>query len=257
MSERTTAPKQGAKNMRDADLRVKQRRVAREMVQDLGGVADPFEAERWASWLHGQMWEQRYKVPETRYLDWALVLGVTVAEDIAAIGDGAAKAALSALSWADRGPFGALCDKLMSELPHVRTPDWATRIGQVQVVRAAADRRPGEGEVILFDVRRDDDRQAHSLCVYIDETLGGIAKHLRLLHPFDEVTAGEAAADDPTMSFIPVDLGWACRSVAKAVAATDAAAGATVSDGYADNRAMALARIAPYADLGMTATTAA
>lgn len=234
--------------MRAKGLRAKQRRVAREMVEDVGRVADAFEAERWASWVHGKMWEQRFKAPPTRHLDWALVLGAQVADDIATIGTPAAKGCLYALSWADQGPFGALCEKLISDLAAIETPEWAERIGDTRLTRAAADSRPGDGKVIVFDVQRRGDTP-HTLCAYIDDTRGGIAKHLQLLHPFHELPmAGTRGArpDDAGMWFVPTDVRRACHAVREAIELTDNTEDPPLGEVYAENRAIALARIAPY-----------
>jgi hypothetical protein len=171
-----------------------------------------------------------------------------VAEDIADIGTPEAKACLFALSWADQGPFGALCEKLITDLGQIETPLWATRIGTTRLARAAADQRPGDGKVIVFDVQRRFS-DPHSLCVYIDEIRGGIAKYLRLLHPFHELPmAGTPGADpsDDGMWFVPVDLRWACREVQTAVELTDETQDPPVDEWYAENRALTLARIAPY-----------
>jgi hypothetical protein len=248
MSNQTQARKQRGQNMRAKGLRAKQRRVAQEMVEDVGRVADAFEAERWASWVHGKMWEQRFKAPPTRHLDWALVLGAQVADDIAALGTRAAKGCLHALSWADQGPFGALCEKLVSDLAGVETPDWARRIGDTRLTRAAADCRPDEGKVIVFDVQRRGD-PPHSLCAYIDDTRDGLAKHLQLLHPFHELPmAGtrEARPDDEGMWFVPTGVRQACGAVRAAIERTDDTEDPPLGELYAENRAMALARIAPY-----------
>jgi hypothetical protein len=246
MSKHKTAQKRLGKNMRTRSLRAKQRAVALEMVRDLGEVADPFEAERWASWLHGKMWEQRYKAPPTRHLDWALVLGAQIADDIAQLGDPAAKAALHALAWADQGPFGALCEKLISDLADVETPAWALEIGRVELVRAAIDERPDEGGVVIFDVRRHDKR--HTLSVLISGASGGIAKHLALMDDFERlpVAGGTASRDGSEFWFVPLDVTRACARARQALVRTDAAEDADVDENYYAHRAMALARISPY-----------
>jgi hypothetical protein len=247
MSNSKQARKQAGQNMRMRRLREKQREIAAEMVRDVGRVADPFEAERWASWVHGKIWEQRYKAPPTRHLDWALVLGARIAEDLAEIGTADAKACLYALSWADQGAFGALCEKLISDLGHVEMPAWAHRISEVELVRAAADQRPGDATVLLFDVRREGN-DPHTLCVYVDERHDGIAKHLHLMLPFEEMPVAGCAASrqDSPMWFVPVGLGWACRQARQAVQRTDEDDDPPIGEIYAENRAMTLARVAPY-----------
>lgn len=249
MSTTKQARKRSGQMMRARSLREKQRAIALEMVRDVGRVADPFEAERWASWVHGKIWEQRYKAPPTRHLDWALVLGAQIAEDVAELGDGDAKACLHALSWADQGPFGALCEKLISDLGEIELPAWAERIGDVELSRAAFDRREGDATIVLFDVRRDGS-DPHTLAVYVDERHGGIARHLHLMLPFEEMPVaggGNARADSPFW-FVPADVGWACREAQRAVGLTDAAEDPPLGEIYAENRAMTLARVAPYVD---------
>lgn len=233
--------------MRTRSLRAKQQAVAQEMVRDLGEVADPFEAERWASWVHGKMWEQRYKAPPTRHLDWALVLGAQIADDIAQLGDSSAKAALQALAWADQGPFGALCEKLITDLADVEMPRWGLEVGRVELARAAIDERPDEGAVVIFDVRRRGKRP-HTLGVMISGASGGIAKHLSLMDNFDllPVAGGPKIRDGSPFWFVPIDVARACRRVHAALLATDAAVDPDVDENYYANRAMAMARIAPH-----------
>jgi hypothetical protein len=222
--------------------------MARETCRELGRVADAFEAERWGSWFHGRMWDQREKVPASRHLDWAFVLGAPLADEIAAVGDGAAKAALMTLAWLDGGPLGALCRDLEANLDDVETPAWADGIGTAELTRAATSRSPGDGEVLVFDVQRPGD-EPHTLVVYIDELNGGIAKHLRLLRGFDEVAGllqPSPSRLGSSMSFEFVDLTWACDQAQTAIELTDGEEDPPLAEFYADHRAIALARLAPY-----------
>jgi hypothetical protein len=214
----------------------KQKAQTRRLCRAFADEMDPLDGERFLSAMHGAMWTRRRMVEKIR-ADWAMALGAPVAREIARVGGPGAKAVLTTFAWLDGGQFGALCEELADAMAGVEAPSWTTRIGAGELVRASSDRKPGDGEIISIEVRRQEGYD-YSLAVYINELTGGTAKHLHVLQSLDNVNNSELALS-------PIKLAHACRRVADAIELTDRARKPALAEGYADTRAFVLARLRP------------
>lgn len=206
----------------------------------------PLDLERWVSSLLGQLWLRRHRVPEDYCGDPLLYGGELMVGAFAKLGGTEGRTALTAVARIDHGPLGRLAGELAAPLRDVAIPDWVAQVGDAKIVRAFADSVPGSGEALLFDTDRTGDA-AHMLAAFIRDQLGGIATVLRLtrrVDPFGPAVTGAGSASGKGLRLRPVDPVLACRRVLVAIERTDDAPAALIDDeDYADDRAIAVARV--------------
>ena len=120
-------------------------------------------------------------------------------------------------------------------MPGTPGEDWVEQVGTARIVRALSSASARAGEALLLEAEPVAGT-AHMLAVFIDDQLGGIAKHLALTRRIDpNVEARE-------MRFREVDAVLACGRVRKAIDRTDREPYAQVGAGFAYYRALAIAR---------------
>jgi hypothetical protein len=211
--------------------------MMREILRDVGGMRTALELELWASWLLGQGWKQRIRLPLFQEADWMLALGTPMIGMIAGIGGARARKALSALSMLDRGAFGSYAGAVALTLPGARTPAWMADITGARFTCARAATMLGEGEAVLLDLHRGTKHEL-SVAVFIDHQFGGIAKWIQLLEPVPEDNDEEFWTE-----LDPVELAPVAQRVRAAIEASDRDPRAPVDSGFADLRAFLLARV--------------
>lgn len=218
------------------------------MCRSLERPVDPLEAEQLASRQHGRMWELRHQATTRRQPNWSFGLGAPFARQVARFGGAGAKALLITYGYLAPPRLGRLCLDLARDLD-VPAPDWTAEIGSAELTRAAVDRRPGDGEIVLLEFRRGR-RQPFTLAVFVSATKGGIAKRYALMMPFEGI-AEHGDPDGPftanEMCFSPLDAGEACDRIRLAIERADEVDASRLDIPSAKAlRALTLARIRPY-----------
>jgi hypothetical protein len=245
-SPQGTPPRYAAPPDRD------QAAFARKLVRDVAQVEDPLTLERWASSLLGRMWERTRRDRLRSKQDPGFALGIAMIEAIGLAGGRGAKMALHAIAQLDDGSVGWHAEE-WSEHIKAELPEWITEIGQAKLVRAASVCRPCDGEMIFIEALQPA-IGLHTLAVFVDDTRGGMAKHLGLIQPLDSL--------DPTMlefvddhgraaKLAPVELVFACGRIRDAITQTDRTLEMTMPEEYADLRALALTRVWRQSDLAL------
>jgi hypothetical protein len=103
---------------------------------------------------------------------------------------------------------------------------------------------PLDGEVIFLEAEQPA-FGPHTVAVYIDYRLGGIAKHLGLILPLEQIDTevlADPALDGRRREAVPIEPVFACRRIRAALELTEARPHLPVGDTFADVRAIALAR---------------
>ena len=109
------------------------------------------------------------------------------------------------------------------ETSGVRAPRWLAEVGRAEVVAAwRMSHVLGDGDNIVLGARYSAGSE-HSLVVYVDHNLGGLAKDVFPAGPADEVLTmfADAAGHDPDVSIDPMELADAAAWVRGALAVTD------------------------------------
>lgn len=109
------------------------------------------------------------------------------------------------------------------ETSGVRAPRWLAEVGRAEVVGAwRMSHVLGDGDNVVLGARYPAGSE-HSLVVYVDHNLGGLAKDVFPAGPADEVLTmfADAAGHDPDMSITPMELADAAAWVRGALAVTD------------------------------------
>jgi hypothetical protein len=171
-----------------------------------------------------------------------LIVGRPIIESIAEVGGAGSKVALLALGRIDRGALGQAACRLADGLTE-STPRWLADVGTAPVVGAFSAYSPGDGEVIMLDV--DCLACAHMVVVFVDARLGGLAKHIRVLRRIDPLSVDES--DGAGFRFRASDRDLACGRVRNAIELSESAPGAPIDASFSQNRALAIARLAPRA----------
>jgi hypothetical protein len=218
-------------------------RVARELCREAAEQSGALELERWASQLLGQIWVRRRQAPDHCSGDPMLAVGTPVLESFVDVAGAPARVALAALGRLDRGGLGRVASGLAGTID-AQIPPWITEVGAASIVRAFADRSPGDGEAFLLE-SEPVQGTAHMLAVFVDSRLGGIAKHLGLTRVLDQPDFEREAwiARGRTSGFRPVDPDLACLRVREAIEFTDAAPDSAVGESFAAHRALTIARV--------------
>ncbi len=98
-------------------------------------------------------------------------------------------------------------------------PGWLMAVGNAQVTGAwTVGHETGDGFDVVLTARHPGAAGDHVLAVYVDRTLGGLAKDL-LVHA-DAERFLDLAAEDPAMVVSEVDLGVAAATIDEAIDAT-------------------------------------
>ena len=218
-------------------------RVARDLCMEAAAQGGAFELERWTSILLGRIWDRRGLALGHRSGDPMLAVGKPILESIVDVGGAPARTALAAVGRLDRGGLGRTASRLAQTID-ASIPSWIAEVGAASVVRAFTNHSPGDGEGFFLE-SEPVHGTAHMLAVFVDSRLGGIAKHLgvtRILGESDFAGEVGTAGGDP-LRFTPVDPHLACMRVREAIELTDAAPGAVIGEGFADHRALAIARV--------------
>lgn len=240
MSKRRSRRTRGTTGREHA--RAHNRRLFRGLCEHLGELDNPLDVEQHASILLGQLWQARGKLPPEARQHHAEALGMPVIKDIAHVGGRGARIMLKAISRIEQGDLGVEASQLASNIRVRPDPEWLTSLGCSEVISARAVATPGEAEGIVLEARAPGIRP-HAVAVMIDDRLGGIAKFISLISAdanlggFDPSGLGSDGFD-----LRPVDAVDACRRVRAAIELTDADLHAPVDDGFAELRALALAR---------------
>ena len=128
----------------------------------------------------------------------------------------------------------------------VRPPGWADAIVEPEILGVAAMREGiyDDGITILIEARHDGD-EPHTVGVYIDHNLGGLAKDILMAESIASVAAIVAAeADRHEIRVEPMDPGEACERIHDAIEYTDTCFDAPVGEDFQALRALALLRAA-------------
>ena len=209
------------------------------MLREVGRRTSTLHLETWGSWLFGELWSNRAKVPPDFPVGWELALGRPIADRFAAIGGPHARTALETLARLDRGEFGAYAFELACGLREHELPEQFHEVCRAPVVKAFASSDEGDGEVIFLETR-----ERHTVAAFIDEGLGGIAKRLHLVHNLDTWEHGPArpGRPGPPPDLRSVAVGPACRRLREAMLLTDLYLAPPVPAEYARMRALAFSR---------------
>ncbi len=197
---------------------------------------DVYETECFVASLLGQMWERRARAPKLEGVEPDVVLYDRLVQDLAEHSGSGARLVVRGVGRLLGGGMGIRCDALLDG-DAVAPPQWAAEIGRSRVIAASVQRSPGAGEAILLEVRGAG-MVDHAVAVFIDERLGGIAKHLGLVQP-----EAQRPADLARLSTRSTDPRAACARVREAIVRTDAQPGAPVGERFAELRAIAVARV--------------
>jgi hypothetical protein len=218
--------------------------AARTLCRQAAALDTPLALERWASSLLGRLWERRDYVAQNRGIDPLFLLGRPILRSFAAVGANNGKIALTAVSRIDRGPLGRFAGELAASLGDAAMPDWIEQVGSSTIVGASAERSPGDGEALLLEPEVVGDG-AHMLAVFIADRRGGAASVLALTRKLGPAEAASwAGAGAPRgLRLRPVDAALACQRAREAIERTDDVLGAWIDENFADNRALAIARI--------------
>jgi hypothetical protein len=177
-------------------------------------------------------------VPADAPEDPMLVVGTRLLASLAETGGRACRTALSAISRLDDGPLGLRAGRLASSLPAESGSDWSEEVGVARILRAHSCTSPGDGEALFLEAEPVGGRP-HMLAAFIDDRLGGIAKHLQLIKKVDPSVEGPASLGSKVTE---VDTVLACERVRKAIALVDLDPHPPVGHRFASHRALALAR---------------
>ena len=109
------------------------------------------------------------------------------------------------------GPLASRALELAAtlETSGVRAPRWLAEVGRAEVFAAwRMSHVLGDGDNIVLGARYSAGSE-HSLVVYVDHNLGGLAKDVFPAGPADEVLTmfADAAGHDPDVSIDPMELG--------------------------------------------------
>jgi hypothetical protein len=224
----------------------------REMARNVARFEDPLTLERWASSLLGRMWERTRRDRLQSKQDPGFALGIAMIEVIGLAGGRGAKMALHAIAQLDDGSVGWHAEE-WGEHIKAELPEWITNVAEAKLIRAASVCRPCDGEVIFIEV----DQAAvgpHTLAVYVDDRLGGMAKHLALIQPLDSLDPTELKFIDDrgrAAKLAPAELVFACNRVRDAITQTDRTLEIPMPEEYANLRALALTRVWRQSDLAV------
>jgi hypothetical protein len=224
----------------------------REMARNVARFEDPLTLERWASSLLGRMWERTRRDRLQSKQDPGFALGIAMIEAIGLAGGRGAKMALHAIAELDDGSVGWHAEEWAE---HIKAdlPEWTTKVAEAKLIRAASVCRPCEGEMIFVEVEQPA-IGLHTLAVFVDDTLGGMAKHLALIQPLDSVDLemlGPIDDNGRAAKLAPVELVFACGRVRDAITQTDRTLERPMPEEYADLRALALTRVWRQSDLAV------
>ena len=200
--------------------------------EDLDGV---YETECFVSALLGQVWEGRARAPELVGVEPDVILYGRLAQDLAERPSRGARLVTAGIGRLLGGGMAILCDTLL-EGDADPLPAWVSQIGASRVIAASSEISPGGGEAIVLEVRGAG-MIDHGVAAFIDERLGGIAKHLGLIQP-----EAQRPADLASLSTRSADPHAACARLREAIVRTDAQPGAPLGESFAEFRAIAVAR---------------
>jgi hypothetical protein len=218
-------------------------RVSRGLCEEAAAQRGVLELEQWTSLLLGRIWAHRTLRSGDAPVDVMLAAGTPLLESFVEVGGSIAKTALATMGGLDRGGLGRAAAQLAGTLD-ARIPDWIEDVGTAEVVRAFADRSPGEGEALLLEVQPGHGTP-HMIAVFVDARLGGMAKRLGLTRVVDPLQSDPQRLDTggPAPRFRPVDPALASREVRVAIALTDATCHPEVGEDFVGHRALAIARV--------------
>lgn len=221
------------------------RRLASAVCDEAARFDTALTAELWASTMLGMWWPAPLGV---RTEEAERELGGALAEAIARHGGRGALAALLALGEVCEGKLALLAreeaDKLFAD--GVPWPPWGDALMDVEILDAAMMSDPifGDGATILIEARHADEELPHTIGVYVDVNLGGLAKGLLLGGSIDELqqVLDSSPPDDGEIVLERIDPAEAGARIRAAMELTDLTLQAPVGEDYADLRALALLR---------------
>jgi hypothetical protein len=167
------------------------------------------------------------------------VLGMSLVLSLRKMGGRVGKTVLGAIARLDHGPLGLCAGSAAMSLSAEERPNWTTHVGVSRIVRAfSAVSSPG-GEALALEAEPVAGTP-HMLVAFIDDQLGGTAKHLALIRSIDPTS--DSFGDEQGLRFREVDPVLACGRVRQAIELTDQRIDAPVGDQFAYYRALAIAR---------------
>src|SRR4051812_700236 len=222
------------------------RLTATTFVREAAALEDALDAELWASLLLGTLWSRRDLLADEEEADVAA--GGPLIAAIASVGGEGALAALVAIGEGADTQLGPIALTHAEQLRSrgVRPPRWADAITEPEIVGTAVMREDiyDDGMTILIEARHPGD-EPHTVGVYIDHNLGGLAKDILMAESIASVSAIVAAENDRHQVRVePMLPGEACERIHKAIELTDRTLGAPVGEDYQALRAFALLRAA-------------
>jgi hypothetical protein len=220
--------------------------LARRMVREAEELTSPLDAELWASYLLGTMWERRTDLLLDEFEQYELVYGVPIVEAIAATKGPGARIALTAIAAVDDGELGPVARDLAGDLPrHESEPSWLRYVGESTITSAAVMSEDifDDGATVFLEARHATG-ETHAVGVYIDNNLGVMAKDILLADSIDSVAQAirQNPPDAGDITLVEIEPGAAAAQTIVAMELTDTTLGPLVTENYAELRALAVLR---------------
>ena len=200
------------------------RRIADAAVADATDFKSPMECEHYASHL-ADIWEGR--AVHVLGPDTAAAIGYGVSAALARSKKRAIAAQLLAgIAAVSDEPVGEIAASFLAELDPKPTelPPWFNSVGNARAVRAGrvADPTTDDGAIVLIDVMWPCGERG-GVSAFIDDELGGIAKHFLVGPPIDVCRAEIEAEEGRHWPFEVLSPGDAAALVGEAIARTEEA----------------------------------
>jgi hypothetical protein len=227
----------------------KQAAFARRLCRDVASIVDdPLTLERWTSGLLGKVWERHRRNPAPLQHDPGFALGAAIVEAIGDVGGLGAKMALLAISKMADPPLSYHAAEWAEHSVAGSVPAWIDHVGSARPCRALSVCSPSDGEVIFLEAEQPA-FGLHTVVVYIDYRLEGIAKHVGLILPLDQIDTemmADPAVDGLHTEARAVEPVFACGRILTALELTDEHPHLPVGETFADLRAIAVARASAW-----------
>jgi len=219
-------------------------------MRDALGLTGPLDGELWGSTLMGMLWSRRYatRLENVGSADYALMFGAPLVEAIGRMGGAGARIALSVIAAVDDGELGLRAGELARELPEDAgraVPGWVAALGEAEITDAAVMRdEVFDDACTMFLEARHPDGNVHAVGVLIDHNLGGMAKDIMVVDSIDGVAQvmREHPGPNGALTLERISPGMAAGRIHAALELTDLTWDPSVSEDYADLRALALMR---------------
>jgi hypothetical protein len=239
------AEKRARRGSRPSSEQAQLRRLAVTVCRQAAALETAFDAELWASEVLGMWWEGDLS-PFGAEVERDV--GPPIVREMARIGDQGGLAGLIALAHVSETELGALALEHAERLTAagVERPEWAERIEQIEILRAAVIREEvfDDGATILLEAAHPGEER-HAVSVYIDNNLGVMVKDVLIAPSIDEVERALRAKqpdDDVELVFEPMDAREAGQRIRAAMELTEMTLDPPVSEDYGRLRSLVLLR---------------